>query len=548
MWKFSVMKDAFWQIFGRMISALSGFLIVIIMTPLLGPLRYGDYTTILSYFALWSALSDLGLYVIGLKELGKLKAKFGINTPKDLDMITSSQKEEFSFAISQFVWARIGQILIVYSIAIVAAYLIPSYAGNPYIARWLPLGMVFSAGFMVAGIIQLPLQLFWKMEQVSIALVLARVAQLAVLWVVVLWNFWPSMDHESVPLTLFLVMVGSVVVSSIIQTLYTLWQSNKIIKIRFVPFWDHMITHIKENGKYGAAFFLSSFHLLIVSLLISIIYPTMSGFAYVGIRWLGLQLIQILLIIPAALANSLIHKISALSAKLQKASFWHLMNLLILFGRICIANFFVFATPIIQIVSGEKYLTPVSGFNLQGMIEFLQRNNRNELGTDFLLPGLALVLALSFIKTVFNYLFVAANRQNILFPINLRWVIIWAIIAVWAVKEYNLIGWLIAQFIMEFLFVVGSIYYARRYNIMPTLFRKSHWKMHIFFTIIIGLLWISPRFIGMSVWQFIVSFIGFNGIIVWLWMRFIMKEFWHITNHMTDTSSDESEIINNQLL
>ena len=63
------MKDAFWQILGRMISALSGFLIVIIMTPLLGPLRYGDYTTILSYFALWSALSDLGLYVIGLKDL-----------------------------------------------------------------------------------------------------------------------------------------------------------------------------------------------------------------------------------------------------------------------------------------------------------------------------------------------------------------------------------------------------------------------------------------------------------------------------------------------
>lgn len=145
MWKFSVMKDAFWQIFGRMISALSGFLIVIIMTPMLWPLRYGDYTTILSYFALWSALSDLGLYVIWLKELGKLKAKFGINTPKDLDTITSRQKEEFSLAISQFVWARIGQIIIVYSIAILAAYLIPSYAGNPYIARWLPLGMVFSA-------------------------------------------------------------------------------------------------------------------------------------------------------------------------------------------------------------------------------------------------------------------------------------------------------------------------------------------------------------------------------------------------------------------
>lgn len=73
---------------------------------------------------------------------------------------------------------------------------------------------------------------------------------------------------------LFLMMVGSVVVSSLVQTVYTLWQSNRIIKLRYVPFWNHMITHIRENGKYGAAFFLSSFHLLIVSLLISVLYPT----------------------------------------------------------------------------------------------------------------------------------------------------------------------------------------------------------------------------------------------------------------------------------
>lgn len=135
----------------------------------------------MSYFALWSALSDLGLYVIGLKELGKLKHEFGIHTPADLDHLSPSQKEQFSQSISQFVRARIGQIIIVYSIAILVAYLIPSYSDNPYIARGLPLGMLFSAGFMIAGIIQLPIQLFWKMEHVSIALILARISQLIVI-------------------------------------------------------------------------------------------------------------------------------------------------------------------------------------------------------------------------------------------------------------------------------------------------------------------------------------------------------------------------------
>lgn len=100
------------------------------------------------------------------------------------------------------------------------------------------------------------------------------------------------------------------------------------------------------------------------------------------------------------------------------------MNILILFGWICIANFVVFATPIIQVVSGKKYLTPGSGFNLQGILEFIHAGQRNTLGTDFILPGLAVILSLSFIKTVFNYVFVAANRQNILFPVNLMGVVI----------------------------------------------------------------------------------------------------------------------------
>ena len=136
---------------------------------------------------------------------------------------------------------------------------------------------------MLAGIIQLPLQLFWKMEQVSIALVLARVAQLSMLGVVVRGNRRGSIDHEAVPLGLFLLMVGSVSLSSIVQTLYTRRQSNRYISLRMVPFRKPMIHHIRDNGKYGLAFFLSSFHILLISIMISIVYPTVDGFLFAGI-------------------------------------------------------------------------------------------------------------------------------------------------------------------------------------------------------------------------------------------------------------------------
>ena len=529
------MKDAFWQIFGRMISAISGFFVVSMMTPLLWPLRYGDYSTLISYFALRSALADLGLYVIWLRELGELKAQYNLHTKQDYENMNSEQKKHFSIEISKFVWSRVAQIVIVYAIAIAVAYMIPSYTHNPYIARWLPLGMAFSALFMVAGIVQLPLQLFWKMEHVSIALVLARVSQIIMLLAVSYSGFWGTINSDNIPISLFLVVVWSVTVSSITQTLYTFIVGNNVIRMRWTPFLKHMMLHIKANGKYGAAFFLSSFHLLIVSLLISIIYPTVQWFPYIGIRWLALQLIQILLIIPAALANSLIHKISSLWIERQKKAFWHMNTILVWFGRWCAANFFIFSTPIISFLSGKEYLTQwVSGFNLKWIQEFLSNHQRSLIGADFILPWLSIVLALSFIKTIFNYVFVAAKKQNILFPINLRGVTIWWVVAYFMVKEYALIGWLFSQLLMEVIFLWGSLLYAKKLNILPTVFKKDHLKIHLFFGITI---WIAMLQHGININNKTIFFLSatiFNILVVALWFKFIKWRFksisWEIDN------------------
>jgi hypothetical protein len=64
-----VIKDALWQLFGRIISALFGFVITKIIASYLGPLRYGDYGTIFRFFAWWTALVDFGIYVLAVKRL-----------------------------------------------------------------------------------------------------------------------------------------------------------------------------------------------------------------------------------------------------------------------------------------------------------------------------------------------------------------------------------------------------------------------------------------------------------------------------------------------
>jgi len=76
-------------------------------------------------------------------------------------------------------------ITIIYTLAIITAYLIPAYTDNQFIIRGLPLAMLYSASNMFVGIQQLPLQLFWKMKRLSWSLIIARCSQLAVLLPVV---------------------------------------------------------------------------------------------------------------------------------------------------------------------------------------------------------------------------------------------------------------------------------------------------------------------------------------------------------------------------
>lgn len=133
--------------------------------------------------------------------------------------------------------------------------------------------MVFSALFMMAGILQLPLQLFWKMEHVSIGLVISRLSQIGFLSLIIGGGWW-QLGADQLPVSLFIAVMASVVVSGLAQVIYTVAMGYRIVPLCRTPFLHHMRNHIKENGKYGAAFFLSSFHLLIVGLLFSVLYPT----------------------------------------------------------------------------------------------------------------------------------------------------------------------------------------------------------------------------------------------------------------------------------
>lgn len=494
-----VIKDAAWQLIGRIISALFGFLTIKIITPYLWPLQYGDYSTILKYFAIWTALADLWLYVLAVKRLWAIK-----ESNKDPDH--TELKSEYG----KFVGTRMIIMAAVYIVAIVIAYLLPAYTSNPYLVRWLPFGLIFSASFMFAWIQQLPLQIFWRMDQLSWTLITARLSQIAILVPVVFFIFKDmTFNGSTVSLIAFCCIMFSVVASSIGQNIEIHLRSKRILplKIKF----DRKFTKdiIIRNRQYGVSYYLSSFHTLIVLLFLWWFYPTSSGHDYTGIWALSLSLIEILLIIPSSLGNSLLHKISAYSLINKRKSIGNLLLLIFWIGWIIAINFWLFADQVILVVSWKAFL---------GSFASLTARWSNQI-----LPFLGIVLFWSFIKQVYNYLFVAVDKQNVLLPINLVGVLVGIPLGIRMIPKYWLLGWVVTQLAIELIFMFGAIRVGKRKKVQPVFSKKNWWLLTLILLGMAVLGYAITYFRHINILRFFIVAIILNLFVVYISLPIIKK-------------------------
>lgn len=494
-----VIKDAVRQLIGRVISALFGFLIIKIITPYLWPLRYWDYSTILKYFAIWTALADLGLYVLAVKELGRIKDK-----EKD------PEHTELKSVYGKFVGTRIILMWVVYAVAIIVAYFLPAYTSNPYLVWGLPFGMIFSASFMFAGIQQLPLQIFWRMDQLSISLIVARLSQIVIL-IPVVFLFFRHMEFNwtSLSILAFCMIIFSVVASGIGQNIDIHRRSKKILplKIHFDLNFTKYI--IKRNWQYGVSYYLSSFHTLIVLLFLGWFFPTSSWHDYVWIWALALSLIEILLIVPSSLWNSLLHKISAYSQENKRKSMWNLLTLIFWIGGIVAINFWIFADWIIRFVSGKGFLWVASSIR--------------DRWSDQVLPFLGIVLRWSFIKQVYNYLFVSVDKQNTLLPINLVWVLVWIPVWIIIIPKYGLLWWIITQGLIEFLFMSGAIWIAKRKKVQPIITWNRFFSLISILVVFAGVTFLVDKYFVFNWWTLFGLWWLVNGLMILVSLPYIKK-------------------------
>ena len=499
-WHKLVIKDAAWQLFGRIISALFGFVITKIISSYLGPLRYGDYGTIFRFFAWWTALVDFWLYVIAVKRLGAIKEE---KWDDSLEL-----KENYH----KFVWTRMFMIIVIYTLAIVTAYLIPAYTSNPFIVWWLPLAMLYSASNMFVGIQQLPLQLFWKMNRLSRSLIVARLSQLAVLLPTVYLIFkdvsFESDEISTTAIIAFCCVIFSVVASALWQNVDMHLRSRNLLPFKIDIDLKFIKWIFKENRKYWFSYFFSSFHTLIVLMFLGWFFPTSAWYEYVWYWALALSLLEILLIIPSSLGNSLLHKIPTYSTLEKRKSMWNLLSLVAWIWWIIAIDFRVFNRDIILFVSSKDFIW--------------SRDSLASWWSNQILPFLGIVLFFSFIKQIFNYLFVSIEKQNVLFKINLTWVIVWVLTALFVIPKWNLLGWIIVQVLIETIFMVWAMIVAWKLKVFPK-FQKKAW-LELFGILVIMLIswfFINGRLDNHEISRrlFIIIAWIYNLIIVWISLK-----------------------------
>jgi hypothetical protein len=251
----------------------------------------------------------------------------------------------------------------------------------------------------------------------------------------------------------------SLVASGVWQNIEINQHSKKILPLKIIFDRTFIKDTITSNRNYGVSYYLSSFHTLLPLLFLTWFYPTISGKNFSWLRWLSLGLIEILLIIPSALGNSLLHNITNYSQEAKLKSLWNLMSMMLWFGTWFGINFWLFSKMVILITSDETFLW--------------SRENIHSRGSDQLMPFLGIILALSFVKQVYNYIFVATKKQNLLLGINGLGVLVGISVWLWMIPDWKValglgLFWaMITQLTMEILFVIGAIGTGMRHKVSP---------------------------------------------------------------------------------
>lgn len=365
------------QIAGRAVMAVTSVVILKSISNFLGVEGYGTYTAVYEYLAFFGIAADLGLFTIGVREMGKglRPREFIAGNIMGMRMVTAAS-------------AMILSVLI--------AFLIPNYEGTN-IPVGVAIGSIAVFLSIMHGTVSSVLQVEHKMQWSTFGLVGGKL--ISMFWMLaVVYYFYigePSVDAFN-----HLILAG--VAGNGFALIFTIFFALKVVKFRPSFSREYWLEIFVSALPYGTALVLSTIYFRIDSIMLLF----MKGPHEVGLYGMPMRILEILSVIPVYFMNSVLPVLSK-GLREKSADVSRMIQLsfdfLFMAAAPIVVGLFVLAYPVIFLISSP---------------EFLSRLSEGYYGSDVAMQILVFAMFFSFLNSLFSYTLVAANKQSVLLWLN----------------------------------------------------------------------------------------------------------------------------------
>ncbi|MCK5461292.1 polysaccharide biosynthesis C-terminal domain-containing protein [Candidatus Gracilibacteria bacterium] len=400
-----VLKNAFAQFFGKLLTVLVAFVVVKIISGF-GTTFYGNYVTTYEFLAFFGILADAGLFAIAVREISKFEQK------QKTGEALLSPEENTKFILGNILSMRLLLILGATLFAGITAQFIPSFSLAVKLGIWITgLSMALT---IVAGTLSSILQARMKIHFFSGSLVIGKIV-LAIL-IFLISFLWSGIKA---PETLFFLFLWAGVISNLIFCLLVYFFVSREIKIQLKFNFDWWKKVFKVSLPYGAALVLQTLYLRVDLILISIIL----GAGAVGIYGVSARVLESFLVLGVFFGQAILPKISAeehCHKTSSKTLSWGIEKLLIFSLPILIGVYF-FAPDIILLLSSEEFLSKPNFF-----------------GADKILLILTPTVFFAYFNQLFSFSLVSKNRQSYLLFVNATALIFNVLLNILFLKKFGI--------------------------------------------------------------------------------------------------------------
>lgn len=361
----------------RLLIGGISLIIVGILTRNLGPDGYGHYSLIFAYVYIFTALADFGLYTILVREISKSGA---------------DEKRILSNVFS----LRLTVSLVLITLGILLALFLPYPKEVKVGITAASLFAVLTSLYQIlAGVFQKYLKLYY----VSIADVVARLAQLALILLVL--SRRPTL----------MAFVWIVVISELVHFLLILVFTQKLVKLKMAYEPKYWSAIVRSSLPIAISLVFTLLYFKMDTVLLSLLKPARD----VGIYSVAYKILEVVIFLPAVYTGLLMPALSRQAFESRSEfvkTFRKGFNTLAIFAMPAIAYLFLRAEDIIRIMGGEQFEASVTVLKILSaaiMLIFFGNLGGNALAAlDLQKKGVGIYFAGAVLNVGANLVFIPA--------------------------------------------------------------------------------------------------------------------------------------------